>query len=64
MGDGTWNGSRIPAHPRWKRCWLPQIRAANYLAAGFADWGGIGWAIRFIDGVKVISMVARSMASR
>jgi hypothetical protein len=32
----------------------PHVRAANFLAAGFAEWGGLGWAIRFIDGVKVV----------
>jgi hypothetical protein len=32
----------------------PQTRAAVYPAAGFAEWGGLGWAIRVIDGVKVI----------
>jgi hypothetical protein len=32
----------------------PQVRATTYLAAGFAEWGGLGWAIRFIDGVKVV----------
>jgi CubicO group peptidase (beta-lactamase class C family) len=54
MGDGTWNGRRILSPPALETMLAPQIRAANYLAAGFAEWGGIGWAIRFIDGVKVI----------
>jgi hypothetical protein len=32
----------------------PQVRAASYPAAGFAEWGGLGWAVRFIGGVKVV----------
>jgi hypothetical protein len=32
----------------------PQVRAANFLAAGYAEWGGLGWAIRFIEGQKVV----------
>ena len=54
MGDGIWNGRRILSPPALETMLAPQVRAANYLAAGFAEWGGIGWAIRFIDGVKVV----------
>ena len=54
MGDGTWNGRRILSPAALETMLTPQVRAANYPAAGFAEWGGLGWAIRFIDGVKVI----------
>ena len=32
----------------------PQVRAPSYLAAGFDEWGGLGWALRRIGGVQVI----------
>ena len=54
MGDGMWNGRRILSPAALEAMLTPQVRAANYLAAGFAEWGGLGWAIRFIDGVKVV----------
>ncbi len=54
MGDGAWNGRRILSPAALETMLTPQVRAANYLAAGFAEWGGLGWAIRFIDGVKVV----------
>ena len=54
MGDGTWNGRRVLSPAALETMLTPQVRAANYLAAGFAEWGGLGWAIRFMDGVKVV----------
>ncbi len=54
MGDGTWNGRRILSPSALEAMQTPQMHAANYPAAGFAEWGGLGWAIRFIDGMKVI----------
>ena len=54
MGDGTWNGRRVLSPAALEAMLTPQVRAAIYLAAGFAEWGGLGWAIRFIDGVKIV----------
>jgi CubicO group peptidase (beta-lactamase class C family) len=54
MNDGAWNGKRVLSQAALEAMRTPQVRAANFLAAGFAEWGGLGWAIRFIDGVKVI----------
>jgi CubicO group peptidase (beta-lactamase class C family) len=54
MGDGTWNGKRVLSPAVLETLTTPQVRAPTYLAAGYAEWGGLGWAIRFIDGVKVI----------
>lgn len=54
MGDGTWNGRRILSPASLEAMLAPQVRAANFLAAGYAEWGGLGWAIRFIDGEKVV----------
>ncbi|HEY7124237.1 MAG TPA: serine hydrolase domain-containing protein [Ktedonobacterales bacterium] len=54
MGDGTWNGRRVLSLARLAAMLSPQVRAANFLAAGYAEWGGLGWAIRFLDGKKVI----------
>jgi CubicO group peptidase (beta-lactamase class C family) len=54
MGDGTWNGQRVLSADALEAMQAPQTRAANYLAAGFAEWGGLGWAVRFLDGVKVV----------
>jgi CubicO group peptidase (beta-lactamase class C family) len=54
MGSGMWNGRQALSPAALEAMLTPQVRAANFLAAGFAEWGGLGWAIRFIDGVKVI----------
>jgi CubicO group peptidase (beta-lactamase class C family) len=54
MGDGMWNGRRVLGTAMLEAMLTPQVRAAIYLAAGFAEWGGLGWAIRFVDGVKVV----------
>ena len=54
MGDGTWNGRRVLSPTALAAMLTPQVRAPNYAAAGYAEWGGLGWAIRFIDGVKVV----------
>jgi CubicO group peptidase (beta-lactamase class C family) len=54
MGDGAWNGRRILSPAALEAMLTPQVRAANYPAAGFAEWGGLGWAVRAIDGVKVV----------
>jgi CubicO group peptidase (beta-lactamase class C family) len=54
MGDGTWNGRRMLSPASLEAMLAPQVRAANFLAAGYAEWGGLGWAIRFIDGEKVV----------
>ena len=54
MGDGTWNGKRLLSADALEAMQAPQTRAANYPAAGFAEWGSLGWAIRFFDGVKVV----------
>lgn len=54
MGDGTWMGRRILSPAALEVMLTPQVRAANYLAAGFAEWCGLSWASRFIEGVKMI----------
>jgi CubicO group peptidase (beta-lactamase class C family) len=54
MGDGTWNGRRVLSLAALEAMLTPQVRAANFAAAGYAEWGGLGWAIRFIDGVQVV----------
>lgn len=54
MGDGAWNGRHVLSPDALEAMRMPQVRAANYPAAGFAEWGGLGWAVRFIDGVKVV----------
>jgi CubicO group peptidase (beta-lactamase class C family) len=54
MGDGTWNGRRVISPAALETLMTPQVRAPTYIAAGFAEWGGLGWAIRFVDGVKVV----------
>jgi CubicO group peptidase (beta-lactamase class C family) len=54
MGDGTWNGRRVLSLAALEAMLTPQVRAPNYAAAGFAEWGGLGWAIHFLDGVQVI----------
>lgn len=54
MGDGVWNGKRVLSPASLGAMMTPQVRAASYPAAGFAEWGGLGWAVRFIDGVKVV----------
>jgi CubicO group peptidase (beta-lactamase class C family) len=54
MGDGTWHGRHVLSSAALEAMLTPQVRAANFLAAGFAEWGGLGWAIRFLDGVQVV----------
>jgi CubicO group peptidase (beta-lactamase class C family) len=54
MGDGTWNGRRVLSPAVLAAMLTPQVRAAHFAAAGYAEWGGLGWAIRSIDGVKVV----------
>lgn len=54
MGDGSWHGRHVLSAAALETMLTPQVRAANYLAAGFAEWCGLGWAIRFIDGVKFV----------
>jgi len=54
MGDGTWNGRRGLSPAGQEAMLTPQVRAANFAAAGYAEWGGLGWAIRFIEGEKVV----------
>jgi CubicO group peptidase (beta-lactamase class C family) len=54
MGDSAWNGRRVLSPVSLEAMRTPQARAANYPAAGFAEWGGLGWAVRAIDGVKVV----------
>jgi CubicO group peptidase (beta-lactamase class C family) len=54
MGDGAWNGRRVLSPVALEAMQAPLVRAPNYPAAGFAEWGGLGWAIRFSDGVKVV----------
>jgi len=54
MGDGAWKGRRVLSPAALEAMQTPQVRAASYPAAGFAEWGGLGWAVRFIDGVKVV----------
>jgi CubicO group peptidase (beta-lactamase class C family) len=54
MGDSAWNGRRILSPAALEAMLTPQVRAANFPAAGFAEWGGLGWAIRFMDGVKIV----------
>ncbi len=54
MGDGAWHDQRILSPVALEAMQTPQAPAANYPAAGFAEWSGLGWAVRFIDGVKVV----------
>ena len=54
IGDGAWDGRRALSPDAVEMMLTPQTRAANYPAAGFAEWGGLGWAIRSINDVKVI----------
>lgn len=54
MGGGTWNGRRVLSPDALEAMLTPQVRAPSYAAAGFAEWGGLGWAIRFIDGMQVV----------
>jgi CubicO group peptidase (beta-lactamase class C family) len=54
MGDGAWNGRRVLSAAALEAMLTPRVRATSYLAAGYAEWGGLGWAIRFLDGVKVV----------
>lgn len=54
MGDGAWKGRRVLSLDALEAMRTPQVRAANFPAAGFAEWGGLGWAVRFIAGVNVV----------
>lgn len=54
MGDGRWNGKRVLSPAALEAMLTPQVRAAHFATAGFAEWGGLGWAIRFIDGLEVV----------
>lgn len=54
MGDGTWHGRRVLSEASRTAMLAPQVRAAHYLDAGYVEWGGLGWAVRFLDGVKVV----------
>jgi CubicO group peptidase (beta-lactamase class C family) len=54
MGDGAWEGRRVLSPAALEAMRTPQVRAPSYPAADFAEWGGLGWAVRFIDGVKVV----------
>ncbi len=54
MGDGTWNGRRVLSPASLQAMLTPQVRAAHFLAAGYAEWGGLGWAIRFLEGEQVV----------
>jgi CubicO group peptidase (beta-lactamase class C family) len=54
MGDGTWDGRRVLSPAALETMLTPQVQATTYLAAGFSEWGGLGWAIRFVDGMKVV----------
>lgn len=53
-GDGMWNGRRVLSAAALEAMLRSQTRSASFPAAGFAEWGGLGWAISFIEGVKVI----------
>lgn len=54
MGDGVWGDRRVLSQAALEEVQTPQVRAANFAAAGYVEWGGLGWAIRFNDGVKAI----------
>lgn len=54
MGNGAWDGRQILSPDAMETMLIPQARAANYLAAGFTKFGGLGWAIRYINDVKII----------
>src|SRR5262249_21946007 len=54
MGDGTWTGRRVLGPAALEAMLAAQVRSASFPAAGYAEWGGLGWAIRFIDGVRVV----------
>jgi CubicO group peptidase (beta-lactamase class C family) len=54
MGDGTGRGGRVLSAAAMATMGTPRVRAPGYAAAGYGEWGGVGWAIRFLDGVKVI----------
>ncbi len=54
MGDGTWNGRRVLSTTTAEAMRTPQVRTPSYLAAGFDEWGGLGWALRRIGGVQVV----------
>jgi CubicO group peptidase (beta-lactamase class C family) len=54
MGDGSWHGRRVLRPAALAAMQTPQVRAPSYLAAGFGEWCGLNWAIRFINGVKIV----------
>ncbi|HEY7780088.1 MAG TPA: serine hydrolase domain-containing protein [Ktedonobacterales bacterium] len=54
MGDGTGRGGRVLSTAAMTAMGNPQVRAPHYAAAGYAEWGGVGWAIRYLDGERVI----------
>jgi CubicO group peptidase (beta-lactamase class C family) len=49
MGDGTANGQRVLSEASIQAMQTPQTKAAN-----FADEWGLGWDLRYLDGVKLI----------
>jgi CubicO group peptidase (beta-lactamase class C family) len=50
MGDGTANGKQVLAPESVRAMREPQVKAANW-----ADEWGIGWDIRWFDGVQMLS---------
>jgi len=54
MGDVSWHGRRVLSPAALAAMQTPQVRAPSYPAAGFAEWCGLNWAIRFSNGVKVV----------
>jgi CubicO group peptidase (beta-lactamase class C family) len=40
MGDGMWNGRRVLSTTSLEAMQSPQVRAASFLDAGYAEWGG------------------------
>lgn len=49
MGDGTANGKRILSEESLRQMQTPQVKAAN-----FAESYGLGWAMRELQGVRII----------
>lgn len=49
-----WDGRRVLSVAALEAMRTPQVRAAHFAAAGYDQWGGLGWAINEIDGVQVI----------
>jgi CubicO group peptidase (beta-lactamase class C family) len=50
MGDGMVNGKQVLSRASLRAMWEPQIAAKNW-----ADEWGIGWDIRWFDGVQMLS---------